>query len=97
MFVDSAESVPLPTADFDLAVAATAVHWFDLDTVLPKLHRALVPGGHFAFWRNAFGDPTADPTPFRQPVAAITARRGNQPPWRAVRNRATTAEGRLLE
>jgi hypothetical protein len=40
--VDTAESVPLPSAAFDLAVAATAVHWFDLDVALPKLHRALV-------------------------------------------------------
>lgn len=44
----TAESVPLPQAAFDLAVAATAVHWFDLKAVLPKLHHALVPGGHFA-------------------------------------------------
>ncbi len=78
--ITGAEDVPLPSAAFDLAVAATAVHWFDLDVVLPKLHRALVPGGHFAVWRNAFGDPTAPVTPFRKRVAAITDRRRALPP-----------------
>ncbi|MBF6331143.1 class I SAM-dependent methyltransferase [Nocardia transvalensis] len=78
VYVDRAESVPLPPAAFDLAVAATAVHWFDLDVVLPRLHRALVPEGHFAVWRNAFGAPAAAVTPFRERVAAITARRGEQ-------------------
>jgi SAM-dependent methyltransferase len=72
--------VDLPPAAFDLAVAATAVHWFDLEVVLPKLHRALVPGGHFAVWRTAFGDPSVPVSPFRQRVAAITARRAGQAP-----------------
>ena len=76
--VGTAESVPLPPAAFDLAVAATAVHWFDLGVVLPKLHRALVPGGRFAVWRTAFGDPSVAPTPFREQVARITARRGGE-------------------
>lgn len=72
----TAESAPLPPAAFDLAVAATAVHWFDLAVVLPRLHRALVPGGHLAVWRNAFGDPAVPVTPFRERVAQVTARRG---------------------
>jgi SAM-dependent methyltransferase len=70
-----AEDAPLPDAAFDLAVAATSVHWLDLDVVLPMLHRALVRGGHLAVWRNAFGDPSV-PTPFRERIAAIVARRG---------------------
>lgn len=78
--VGTAESVPLPSAAFDLAVAATAVHWLDLDVLLPKLHRAVVPGGHFAVWRTVFGDPSAPVTRFRERVAAITARRGEEPP-----------------
>ncbi|WP_216900415.1 class I SAM-dependent methyltransferase [Nocardia alni] len=73
--VGSAETAPLPSAAFDLAVAATAVHWFDLDVVLPKLHRALVPGGHFAVWWNTYGDLSVAVTPFRERVAAIVARR----------------------
>ncbi len=77
--VGSAETVALLTAAFDLAVAATAVHWFDLDVVLPKVHRALAPAGHFAVWRTAFGDPSVPLTPFRQRVGQITARRGGPP------------------
>ncbi|MGY2703336.1 class I SAM-dependent methyltransferase [Nocardioides sp. HB32] len=78
--VGTAESVALPSASFDLAVAATAVHWFNLDEVLPKLHRAIVPGGHFAVWRTVFGDPSAPVTRFRERVAEIMARRGEEPP-----------------
>jgi SAM-dependent methyltransferase len=63
--VGSAETVALPTAAFDLAVAATAVHWFDLNVVLPKVHRALAPAGHFTAWRTAFGAPSVPVTPFR--------------------------------
>jgi len=74
--VGTAESVTLPDAAYDLAVAATSVHWLDLDVVLPALHRALVRGGRLAVWRNAFGDPTAPVTPFRERVAEIVARRG---------------------
>ena len=77
--VGTAESVPLPEAAFDLAVVATAVHWLDLDVVLPKLHRALTGGGRLAVWRTAFGDPSVPVTPFRQRVAEITARRGKEP------------------
>ncbi len=78
--VDTAETVALATASFDLAVAATAGHWFDLDVVLLKVHSALTPAGHFAVWRTAFGDPSVPLTPSgsgssRSPPAA-TARRG---------------------
>lgn len=76
--VATAEAVTLPDASFDLAVAATSVHWFDLDTVLPKVHRALRPGGRFAVWRNVFGDPSMPVSTFRERVAAITARRDDQ-------------------
>jgi SAM-dependent methyltransferase len=79
VLVATAESVPLPSAAFDLAVAATAVHWLDLGAVLPKLHRALVPGGHFVVWRTAFGDPSVALTPFRQRVAQVVSRRAGPP------------------
>ncbi|WP_459643915.1 class I SAM-dependent methyltransferase [Kineococcus sp. NUM-3379] len=79
VLIGTAEGVPLPVAGFDLAVAATSVHWFDLDVVLPKVHRALVPGGHFAVWRTAYGDPSVPPTPFRERVAQITDRRREPP------------------
>lgn len=70
----TAEEVALPDGAYDLGVAATSVHWLDLDVVVPKLHRALVPGGDLAVWRTAFGDPRVS-TPFRERVFAIVARR----------------------
>lgn len=76
----TAETVPLADAAFDLAVVATAVHWFDLDVVLPRLHRALVPGGHLAVWRHVFGDPAVPLTPFRARTDAIVRARGDVPP-----------------
>lgn len=78
--VATAEQADLPDASFDLAVAATSVHWFDLDVVLPRLHRALVPGGTFAVWRHVFGDPHAPVTAFRGRVADVVAQRGAVPP-----------------
>ena len=71
---DRAEDLGMPDASFDLVVAATAVHWFDLDVVLPKISRLLAPGGRFTVWRNVFGDPTVT-TPFRQRVGDIVRRR----------------------
>ncbi|MGW4634570.1 class I SAM-dependent methyltransferase [Nocardia sp. NPDC004415] len=94
--VATAETAPLRPAAFDLAVAATAVHWFDLDTVLPRVHRALIPDGHFAVWRTIFDDPTIPPTPFRRHIAAITARRGPRSPRPAPTESDTAAWARTL-
>ncbi len=74
--VARAEDAELGDAAFDLAVAATSIHWMDLDTLLPRLHRALVPEGRFLVWRHVFGDPTAEPTAFRDRIAQVVARRG---------------------
>lgn len=71
----TAEEADLPDAAYDLAVAATAAHWFDLELVVPKLHRALRADGRLAVWRTVFGDPGVD-TPFRRRVAEIVAARG---------------------
>lgn len=70
-----AEDVELPSTGFELVTVATAVHWFDLGILLPRLHEALVPGGRLAVWRNVFGDVEAPPTPFRERVEQIVARR----------------------
>ncbi|MFI6041117.1 class I SAM-dependent methyltransferase [Nocardia sp. NPDC051321] len=78
--LSTAEAAPMPAASFDLAAAATAIHWFNLDVVLPKLHRTLVRDGHLAVWRNAFGVPSIAVTPFRRRITAITARRGDYAP-----------------
>ncbi|MFJ9370878.1 class I SAM-dependent methyltransferase [Nocardia sp. NPDC101769] len=96
VIIDSAETAPLPSAAFDLAVAATAIHWFDLDVVLPRIHRALVTDGHFAVWRHVFGDPSAVATPFRRRIAEIVARRGGHSPPRGPSDFDTEAWVRRL-
>ncbi len=74
----TAEDADLGEGFFDLAVAATSIHWMDLSVVLPKVHRALTPDAHFLVWRNVFGDPRVD-TPFRRKVAEIASRREGPP------------------
>ncbi|GAA1204576.1 class I SAM-dependent methyltransferase [Pseudonocardia alaniniphila] len=73
-----AEDAAMGEAQFDLAVAATSVHWLDLGVVIPKLRRAIVDDGHLAVWRTAFGDPRTT-TPFRDRIDAIVARRVDEP------------------
>lgn len=92
----SAETVELPAHAFDLAVIATAVHWLDLDVVLPRIHTALVDGGSLAVWRTAYGDPDAPTTPFRERVAEIVATR-DAPPRPGPGETETAAWSRLLE
>jgi len=75
----TAEAVQLAPESFDLVTVATAVHWFDLDVVLPKLHTALAPGGRLAVWRNVYGDPSAPPTAFRKMIPEIVAGRDAPP------------------
>lgn len=71
-----AEDIRPDAASFDLAVAATSIHWMDLDLVLPIVHRALTTSGRLLVWRNVFGDSAADITPFRREVERIVRRRG---------------------
>lgn len=48
-----AESVPLPDASTDAAVAGQAYHWFDRERAHPEIARLLRPGGHFgAVWNH---------------------------------------------
>lgn len=68
------DALTFEAASFDLAVAATSIHWMDLDVVLPIVRRLLTPGGTFLVWRNVFGDPTRS-TPFRDHVASIVRER----------------------
>jgi SAM-dependent methyltransferase len=49
----SAESIPLPDASLDAAVAAQAYHWFDHDRAHAELARAIRSGGVFAaIWND---------------------------------------------
>ncbi|HSN11109.1 MAG TPA: methyltransferase domain-containing protein, partial [Propionibacteriaceae bacterium] len=73
--VTTLEDADLGENAYDAAVAATALHWVDLDRGLPVLHRALRPGGHLAVWRTLFGDRDAPRTRFREEVDAIVATR----------------------
>lgn len=74
VIVTRLEDADLPDAAFDSVVAATSLHWVDLQVGLPILHRALRPRGLMAVWRNVFGDETVS-TPFRAQVERITAAR----------------------
>ena len=57
VIVDSLEDADLPSAYFDLAVAATSFHWVTPEIGLTKVREALRPGGARAMWWNVFGDP----------------------------------------
>jgi SAM-dependent methyltransferase len=48
----SAEELPLDDSSVDVATAAAAFHWFELDRALPELHRVIRPGGGLAIVRN---------------------------------------------
>jgi SAM-dependent methyltransferase len=49
----TAESLPLPDADLDAAVAAQSYHWFDHDVAHAELARVIRPGGVFAaIWND---------------------------------------------
>lgn len=63
IFVEDFEAVDLP-GRFDLAVAATALHWLDPVTSTAKIAGLVRPGGWLAAWWNEFGDPKR-PTIFR--------------------------------
>ncbi|MGW3248839.1 class I SAM-dependent methyltransferase [Streptomyces sp. NPDC001070] len=69
------EDAELPEASFDLAVAATSLHWLDLSISLPKIARLLRPGAWLAAWWTVFRDP--DPqrvTPFRHALEGLFRR-----------------------
>ncbi|MFE7420415.1 class I SAM-dependent methyltransferase [Rhodococcus sp. NPDC057529] len=78
VIVECVEDAELPEKAFDIAIAATSIHWIDLDIALPKIHRTLTDNGRFLVWRNVFGDPDAR-TPFREHVARIVQDRRTPP------------------
>jgi hypothetical protein len=78
--VARAEDAVVAAGSFDVAVAATSIHWMDLGILLPKLRRALTPDGVLLVWRTVFGDPEAPVTPFRERVEEIVRERGAPAP-----------------
>ncbi|WP_105385221.1 MFS transporter [Neorhizobium alkalisoli] len=66
----SFEDSLLPSAGFDLGVAAMAFHWLQPDSALAKVFRLLRPGGWWAMWWTVFGDP-ADMDPFQRRTQAL--------------------------
>jgi SAM-dependent methyltransferase len=47
-----AEATTLPSASVDIATAAQAFHWFDVEATKRELHRIVRPGGHVALVWN---------------------------------------------
>ena len=87
-FDGTAEDLPLPDADVDVATVAQAFHWFDADAAHAELHRVLRPGGHLAvlFNRRDLS------TPVQAAIDDLLApHRGDTPSW------ATHDWSRLLE
>ena len=73
VLVQSVEEVDLSLGAFDAVVAATSIHWVNLDVGLPAFHAALVPGGSLAVWRHRFSSDVD--TEFRRRVSEVVARR----------------------
>jgi SAM-dependent methyltransferase len=63
-----AEATTLSPASIDLATAAQAFHWFDLDATRRELHRVLRPGGHVALVWN---DRDTKSTPFLRSLESL--------------------------
>ena len=66
-------TVALPAGGFDLAVAATSLHWLDPATAIPKIAAAVHPGGWLAAWWTVFGDPD-HPPPWRRDLDRLYTR-----------------------
>jgi SAM-dependent methyltransferase len=73
------ERARLPTATFDVGVAATSFHWLPERRALRKVARALRPGGWWASWSNHHGDPYRR-SPFHRALQPLYAElRGRRP------------------
>jgi len=52
----SSEHIDLPSYSCDLIVAASSVHWFDLDAFYAECKRLLKPDGRIAVWTYTWPD-----------------------------------------
>ncbi len=77
-----------PPERFDLAVSATAFHWLDAETALPKVADAVRPGGWIALWWHVYGDPDR-PDPWHDAAQPVFER------WRSGGHRDTGRDGAL--
>jgi len=68
----SFEDADLAPASFDLAVSATAFHWLDARSALPRLHTLLRQDGALALVWNIFGDDSR-PDPFHEATTHLFA------------------------
>ncbi|MDX0315726.1 methyltransferase domain-containing protein [Sinorhizobium meliloti] len=82
----SFEDSLLPSAGFDLGVAAMAFHWLQQDSALAKVFQLLRPGGWWAMWWTVFGDP-ADMDPFQRRTQALFLPLSRSPSHAAGSNR----------
>lgn len=89
-------AVQFPDASFDLAVCATSLHWLDAAVAVPKIGRALRPGGWLAAWWAVFGD-ASRPTPFRERLVPMLDARLPGPPESHLTPRALQTEERVRE
>ena len=64
------EGARLPTASFDLGVAASSFHWVRPRPGLKKVARVLRTEGWFVFWNNHHRDPF-HPSPFHHALDAL--------------------------
>ena len=85
-----AEALPLADGSVDAVVAASAIHWFDLDRALPEFHRVLRPGGALAAV-----SPSRDLSdPLQREIQAIVGR--HLPPLRELRTFVAALEASPL-
>jgi hypothetical protein len=76
--VSTFEEVSLPSASFDLGVAATSFHWLEQAAALAKVADLLRPGRWWAMWWTVFGDPDRQ-DPFREATDALLESLGTSP------------------
>ncbi len=78
----SFEDAALPTAAFDIGVAATAFHWLEQPSALAKARGALKPGGWWAMWWTLFGT-GAGADAFERATEHLFADTQTSPSWSA--------------
>lgn len=78
----TAERIPLCDDAAEVAVCATAWHWFDVAKALAELRRVLVPGGHLALWwaNNRWGEGVDWEEARRAVYDRWAAKYGSRPP-----------------